>query len=580
MSRKLFLISREVPFITRRPTALCAVWTSQNRQGYITLGYLFRDYLLSWILKSIVAYGQPSGIFFPLEFVSLPNHNKDKKQEPGFRREEYAQQLDEKESSTRSGNVGYHRRRQREDAVESSLPSGRLRKSTMGEEDAVEQQLRELEQKRPTTGSHDKKRDATVAPSGNGILRSLALPFTVMEWTLPTAPRPPSKKSSFSSKSPTTSTPNASINYSTNACLLIDIFVLFCFVEITSTDGSGDDLSESFAFALVNGALGVFEVHGRRVRDFRPKWPSSSFASSDGLVTAMAYRLPHVVMGDRLGNICWWDVSTGLSSSFNAHREGIRRIKFSPVVPGDRSRGRIAVLFYDNTFSILDLGKLDTVLGIVDENFMLEFASVKVGMNIACCCNDVKATSNSKDAFSKEIFRPMPLCLPVLLPMPHSLGSQRDLPSRSRRGNHHLITSTGVAASTLAIADDDSGLSRHRFVDPVGLDRSRVGLGHRSPATVFDLDNCNDGDLCILRCCFDPVAGLLSAVRMLPPRPTPGTSLSASNSLNNDDVHSLYHCFLLIDDWSVPDLSRFGPGFLLLLQVMPSADPSAADGAR
>lgn len=27
----------------------------------------------------------------------------------------------------------------------------------------------------------------------------------------------------------------------------------------------------------------------------RPKWPSSSFALSDGLVTAMAYRLPHVV---------------------------------------------------------------------------------------------------------------------------------------------------------------------------------------------------------------------------------------------------------------------------------------------
>lgn len=121
----------------------------------------------------------------------------------------------------------------------------------------------------------------------------------------------------------------------------------------------------------------------------RPKWPSSSFASSDGLVTAMAYRLPHVVsliyfqffctckqfkqrisvessgidldndllqvMGDRSGSIRWWDVTTGHSSSFNTHKEGIRRIKFSPVVPGDRSRGRIAVLFSDNTFSIFDL---------------------------------------------------------------------------------------------------------------------------------------------------------------------------------------------------------------------------------
>lgn len=61
------------------------------------------------------------------------------------------------------------------------------------------------------------------------------------------------------------------------------------------------------------------------------------------------------VIGDRSGNIRWWDVTTGQSSSFNTHREGARRIKFSPVVPGDRSRGRIAVLFYDNTFSVLDL---------------------------------------------------------------------------------------------------------------------------------------------------------------------------------------------------------------------------------
>ncbi|XP_052478270.1 uncharacterized protein LOC105784186 [Gossypium raimondii] len=38
-------------------------------------------------------------------------------------------------------------------------------------------------------------------------------------------------------------------------------------------------------------------------RRVRPKWPSSSFVSSDGLITAMAYHLPHV-MEDRSGNIC------------------------------------------------------------------------------------------------------------------------------------------------------------------------------------------------------------------------------------------------------------------------------------
>jgi hypothetical protein len=107
------------------------------------------------------------------------------------------------------------------------------------------------------------------------MLRSLALPFTVLEWTLPAAPRP---GQNASSKQSSTSKERSS--------------------EASGAENS-DETCESFAFALVNGALGVFEVHGRRIRDFRPKWPSSSFASSDGLVTAMAYRLPHVVMGDR-----------------------------------------------------------------------------------------------------------------------------------------------------------------------------------------------------------------------------------------------------------------------------------------
>nr|GEW54065.1 WD repeat-containing protein 11-like [Tanacetum cinerariifolium] len=164
--------------------------------------------------------------------------------------------------------------------------------------------------------------------------RSLALPFTVLEWTLPTVPRP--TQTAASKKSDASMPPDEMASQA-------------------DSNGAQEEFSESFAFALANGALGVFEVHGRRIRDFKPKWPASSLVSSDGPVRAMAYRLPHVVMGDRSGNIRWWDVTSGQSSSFNTHREGIRRIKFSPVVPGDRSRGRIAVLFNDNTFSVFDL---------------------------------------------------------------------------------------------------------------------------------------------------------------------------------------------------------------------------------
>lgn len=215
--------------------------------------------------------------------------------------------------------------------------------------------------------------------------------------------------------------------------------------KASTQDPSQDDTTESFAFALVNGALGVFEVHGRRIRDFRPKWPSSSFVSSDGLITAMAYRLPHVVMGDRSGNIRWWDINTGHSSSFNTHREGIRRIKFSPVVAGDRSRGRIAVLFYDNTFTVYDLDSQDPLANsLLQPQFPgtlvleLDWLSVRAAKNdplVLCIAgadssfrlievniNDKKSASGIQPKPIRERFRPMPLCSPILLPLPHALA--------------------------------------------------------------------------------------------------------------------------------------------------------------
>ncbi|CAN1216933.1 WD repeat-containing protein 11 [Linum perenne] len=268
------------------------------------------------------------------------------------------------------------------------------------------------------------------------MLRSLALPFTVLEWTLPTVPKPvqngPSRQSSFNDGTPGASdgpsTPKASLSEST----------------AVSSDTSQDEAAESFAFALVNGALGVFEVHGRKIRDFRPKWPSSSFVASDGLITAMAYRLPHVVMGDRTGNIRWWDVTTGSSSSFNTHREGIRRIKFSPIVPGDESRGRVAVLFYDNTFSVFDLDSPDPLANsllqpqfpgtLVLELDWLPLRTEKHDPLVLCIAGAdgsyrlLEVNMNDKrhgyrpPQSIKERFRPVPICTPILLPTPHALA--------------------------------------------------------------------------------------------------------------------------------------------------------------
>ncbi|XP_024968119.1 WD repeat-containing protein 11-like [Cynara cardunculus var. scolymus] len=260
------------------------------------------------------------------------------------------------------------------------------------------------------------------------MLRSLALPFTVLEWTLPTVPRPIHSATSKPS----------TVNSQDNTSVASD-------VSPTDSNGAQEDFTESFSFALVNGALGVFEVHGRRIRDFRPKWPDSSFVSSEGLVTAMAYRLPHVVMGDRLGNIRWWDVTTGQSSSFNTHREGIRRIKFSPVVPGDRSLGRIAVLFNDNTFSVFDLDSQDPLANsLLLTQFPgtlvleLDWLPVRTDKNdplVLCIAgadssfrliqvniNDKKVGYGAQPGSVKERFRPMPLCSPVLLPTAHALA--------------------------------------------------------------------------------------------------------------------------------------------------------------
>ncbi|GFQ04266.1 WD repeat-containing protein 11 [Phtheirospermum japonicum] len=322
------------------------------------------------------------------------------------------------------------------------------------------------------------------------MLRSLALPFTVLEWTLPTVPRPaqkPSRSSSFLSKErdgiPPTGTSSPTKSSSTDA---------------KGADGSQDEFSESFAFALVNGAVGVFEVHGRRIRDFRPKWPSSSFVSSDGLITAMAYRLPHVVMGDRSGSIRWWDVTTGQSSSFNTHRDGIRRIKFSPVVPGDRSRGRIAVLFYDNTCSVFDLDSSDPLANsllqpqfpgtLVLELDWLPLRTNKDDPLILCIAGadssfrlvELNANEQKLGDFGpqarpmKERFRPVPLPSPVLLPASHALALRMILQFGVKPSWFHAFSSTTNEAYSHIPGTPSAGDLRGYMIDSPCIGDSAV----------------------------------------------------------------------------------------------------------
>ncbi|KAF8685963.1 hypothetical protein HU200_043888 [Digitaria exilis] len=219
------------------------------------------------------------------------------------------------------------------------------------------------------------------------MLRSLALPFTVLEWTLPAAPRP---GQNASSKQSSTSKERSA--------------------EASGAENS-DETCESFSFALVNGALGVFEVHGRRIRDFR------------------------------YSNCC--PFSFQLLKSNEMHL----------------CRGRIAVLFYDNTFSIFDLDSPDPLANALlqpqspgtlvleldwlstrtkkDEPLVLciagadsSFRLIEVNMYVILTLHilalipvsDAKGGSVSKPMAMKERFRPMPFCLPVLFPTAHALA--------------------------------------------------------------------------------------------------------------------------------------------------------------
>ncbi|KAL2631416.1 hypothetical protein R1flu_016102 [Riccia fluitans] len=303
------------------------------------------------------------------------------------------------------------------------------------------------------------------------MLRSFALSFTVMEWALPPAPRPvATPRSSVSARKPTGfySTPPTIASTAASATAAALPPKLANQDSVQKPQGSGEaEPGESFAFALVNGSLGVFELVGRRVRDFRPKWPATSFVSSEILFTAMAYRMPHVVMGDRLGNIRWWDVSSGHSSLFNTHRGGVRRIKFAPVTLGDLSRGRIAVLFNDHTFAVYELDTQDPVANALVHPQLggiyvleLDWFPLRADKNeplLLCIVGadgsfrllEISSTAKPPQGESGrptlwQRCRPMPLCSPALLPGPHAMALRMLLQLGVKSSWFYVSPSTGA----------------------------------------------------------------------------------------------------------------------------------------
>ncbi|KAE8698361.1 Actin related protein isoform 1 [Hibiscus syriacus] len=107
------------------------------------------------------------------------------------------------------------------------------------------------------------------------------------------------------------------------------------FIRYQELRGSHEDNSE---FCL-HWLMGTWSLR------FKAEDPRLRFSCFFGDFSVATDTINSQVMGDRVGYIRRWDVTTGQSFSFNTRREGIRRIKFSPVVTGDCSRGRVAVLF-------------------------------------------------------------------------------------------------------------------------------------------------------------------------------------------------------------------------------------------
>ncbi|KAK9829709.1 hypothetical protein WJX72_007460 [[Myrmecia] bisecta] len=133
----------------------------------------------------------------------------------------------------------------------------------------------------------------------------------------------------------------------------------------TEAEAMADAPEERLAFALGDGRVGVLAVKGRKVTDTKPKRPMwGLLAGAESVATAIASWGNLVILGDADGNLNRWDTATGRITTISTGQGAARRIHFAPpaceqLFPnqgvGSATTARVSVMFANGTFGVWEL---------------------------------------------------------------------------------------------------------------------------------------------------------------------------------------------------------------------------------
>ncbi|KAL3161421.1 hypothetical protein ABBQ32_010311 [Trebouxia sp. C0010 RCD-2024] len=124
---------------------------------------------------------------------------------------------------------------------------------------------------------------------------------------------------------------------------------------------------EKLSFALGNGSVGILAVKGRKVTDCKPKKPNWGMRSSGEVHSTTIAAWGHLVLlGDADGNLNKWDTTTGRVTSIATGQGAVRRMHFAPPtcthldhVAGSLTspslNARVCCLFVNGAFGVWEL---------------------------------------------------------------------------------------------------------------------------------------------------------------------------------------------------------------------------------
>ncbi|KAA6419923.1 MAG: hypothetical protein FRX49_10113 [Trebouxia sp. A1-2] len=128
-----------------------------------------------------------------------------------------------------------------------------------------------------------------------------------------------------------------------------------------------EQVEEKLAFALGDGRVGVLAVKGRKVTDCKPKRPNWGMLSGGEVHSTTIAAWGHLVLlGDADGNLNKWDTTTGRVTSIATGQGAVRRMHFAPPtcnqldhvassLTGPSLSARVCCLFVNGAFGVWEL---------------------------------------------------------------------------------------------------------------------------------------------------------------------------------------------------------------------------------